>query len=96
LKDGDGLLLTTIKWASSKGIPFLSSGITPTIEVKRPELAEAVDIDSLTGNEEDGITGPSTDKKEVVPDATPNQTEDIQMKKAIELLQDKASIKQAA
>src|SRR6266480_4948249 len=45
LRDGDGLLLTTIKWASASGKPFLGedrnrSGVAPTVEVKRPETAE--------------------------------------------------------
>src|SRR6266704_6068356 len=40
LRDGDGLLLTTIKWASASGKPFLGedrqrSGITPSVEVKK-------------------------------------------------------------
>jgi carboxyl-terminal processing protease len=96
LRDGDGLLLTTVKWASSKGIPFLSTGITPSVEVKRPELAEPVDLDELTGNEEDGITGPSPEKREVAPEPAPRPAEDIQLKKALELLQDKAQTKQAA
>ena len=46
LRDGDGLLLTTIKWASGSGKPFLGedrthSGVMPSVEVKRPELADA-------------------------------------------------------
>src|SRR5438034_5061870 len=48
LRGGDGLLLTTVKWASANGKPFLGedrahSGVTPSVEVKRPELADAVD-----------------------------------------------------
>ncbi|HSU25958.1 MAG TPA: S41 family peptidase, partial [Pyrinomonadaceae bacterium] len=40
LKSGEGLLLTTAKWASSTGIPFLgedrtNTGVKPTVEVKR-------------------------------------------------------------
>src|SRR5213078_2066499 len=42
LRDGDGLLLTTIKWAAGSGKPFLGedrtrSGIAPSVEVKRAE-----------------------------------------------------------
>src|SRR5205085_2008712 len=38
LRDGDGLLLTTVKWASASGEPFLGedrarSGVSPTVEV---------------------------------------------------------------
>src|SRR5437667_2981451 len=58
LRDGDGLLLTTVKWASGTGKPFLGedrnhSGIAPTVEVKRPETAEATDVDDLAGGDED-------------------------------------------
>src|SRR5918992_307769 len=55
LRNGDGLLLTTVKWASSKGKAFLGAGVQPTVEVKRPDLAEAVDPDELTGNDDDPI-----------------------------------------
>src|SRR5437588_1419588 len=56
LRDGDGLLLTTVKWASGSGKPFLGedrthSGISPTVEVKRPETTEVADVDNLTGGE---------------------------------------------
>ncbi|HYP54152.1 MAG TPA: S41 family peptidase, partial [Pyrinomonadaceae bacterium] len=53
LRNGDGLLLTTVKWASSTGKAFLGTGITPSVEVKRPELAEAIDPEELTGNDDD-------------------------------------------
>lgn len=87
LRDGDGLLLTTVKWASGNGKPFLGedrahSGVAPTVEVKRPEAPENLDVDDL----------PSTD--EAKPSASPEpiqkpEPEDLQLKKAIELLRDK-------
>lgn len=99
LRDGDGLLLTTIKWASASGNPFLGedrahSGITPSVEVKRPELAEAIDPEDLTGNDDDAInkTNQQADKREITPGpVTPKPAaEDLQLKKALELLRDKA------
>src|SRR3954470_6017332 len=56
LRDGDGLLLTTVKWASGSGKPFLGedrnrSGVAPTVEVKKPENLEASDVEDLTGND---------------------------------------------
>jgi carboxyl-terminal processing protease len=93
LRNGDGLLLTTVKWASSTGKAFLGAGIAPSVEVKRPELAEAVDPDDLTGNDDDAIAQPNTsnDKREVAPEAASpkQQPEDTQLKKALELLRDK-------
>ena len=87
LRDGDGLLLTTVKWASANGKPFLGedrahSGVAPTVEVKRPEAPDNLDVDDL----------PSTEEPK--PNASPEpmqkpEPEDLQLKKAIELLRDK-------
>jgi len=93
LRGGDGLLLTTVKWASISGKPFLGAGVTPSVEVKRPELAEAIDPDDLTGNDDDPIARPNTsnDRREVAPEAASpkGQIEDTQLKKALELLREK-------
>jgi carboxyl-terminal processing protease len=93
LRGGDGFLLTTIKWASSAGKPFLGAGVSPTVEVKAPELAEAVDPEDLTGNDDDSIAQPNApaDRREVSPEATSpkQQPEDVQLKKALELLREK-------
>src|SRR5882762_4387614 len=93
LRDGDGLLLTTVKWASGTGKPFLGedrnhSGISPTVEVKRPETAEVTDVDDLaTGNEDKpNQVKPNAPSEPVVPKTQPD---DIQLKKAIEILRDK-------
>jgi carboxyl-terminal processing protease len=102
LRDGDGLLLTTVKWASAKGKPFLgadraSSGVVPSVEVKRPELADAIDPDDLTGNDDDQIAKPNQnqngDKRELAPDANSpkQQPEDVQFKKALEVLREKSN-----
>ncbi len=87
LRDGDGLLLTTVKWASASGKPFLGedrahSGVAPTVEVKRPEAPDNLDVDDLSSSEEPK------------PNASPEpmqkpEPEDLQLKKAIELLRDK-------
>jgi len=97
LRGGDGLLLTTIKWASGNGKAFLGedrakSGVSPSVEVKRPELAEAVDPDDLTGNDDDAVTKPDqpAEKREAAPQpgVTRSPVEDVQMKKALELLRE--------
>jgi carboxyl-terminal processing protease len=99
LRDGDGLLLTTVKWASASGKPFLGedrarSGVSPTVEVKKPEVLEAIDPEDLTGNDDDQVAKPNppNDKREVAPDATSpkQQPEDTQMKKALDLLREKS------
>jgi carboxyl-terminal processing protease len=98
LRGGDGLLLTTVKWASSNGKTFLGedrahSGVTPNVEVKGQEVAETVDPDELTGNDDDAITKPEqgNEKRDVAPaPANKPAAEDLQLKKALELLKDKA------
>ena len=93
LRGGDGLLLTTSKWASPNGNPFLAdervkSGVTPSIEVKRPETPEPLEVEELVEQKEQ-------EDKEPQPQATPEPKaepqkqpakEDIQLKKALELM----------
>jgi carboxyl-terminal processing protease len=92
LRAGDGLLLTTLKWASSTGKTFLGEGVKPTVEVKAPELAEAIDPEDLTGNDDDPIAQPNApaDRRDVAPEAASpkQQPEDVQLKKALELLRE--------
>jgi len=99
LRNGDGLLLTTVKWASSAGKSFIGAGVSPTVEVKRPELAAAIDPEDLTGNDDDAIAQPAQpgDRREVTPEATSpkQQPEDTQLKKALELLNKPAQQKAA-
>src|SRR5437763_5606994 len=93
LRDGDGLLLTTVKWTSATGKPFLGedrnhSGISPTVEVKRLDTVEATDVDDLAGGDEDkpNQAKPNPPSEPIV---TKPQPDDIQLKKAIEILRDK-------
>lgn len=95
LRGGDGLLLTTVKWASATGKPFLGedrarSGVSPSVEVKRPEVADAIDPEDLSGNEDDPVNKPPQpgEKQETVPEPPKAPVEDVQMKKALELLRE--------
>jgi carboxyl-terminal processing protease len=98
LRDGDGLLLTTIKWASASGKPFLGedrnrSGIAPSVEVKRLEGPDlALDVED-SGNDEEGKPNQTPVKPDVAPKPQP---EDTQLKKALELLRDKPAAAQRA
>lgn len=96
LRGGDGLLLTVSKWASPAGVPFLaddrnSMGIKPTVEVKRPDTPEPLAVEELIEQQDE-------DQPNAQPSPTPvvkqepvkPVTEDLQLKKAVELLQDKA------
>lgn len=100
LQGGDGFLLTTKKWASSKGVPFLgedrsSSGVKPTIEVKRPETPEPIEVEELVeGQDENELEEiPDTDPKPKT--AQPKNQEDLQLKKALEVLNGKTKTKTA-
>ena len=105
LRGGDGLLLTTVKWASGNGKTFLGedrahSGVAPSVEVKSQEVSENVDPDDLTGNDDDSVAKPESDadKREPAPQtpAAKPDLEDLQMKKALELLRDKPATQRAA
>jgi carboxyl-terminal processing protease len=94
LRGGDGLLLTTVKWASGSGKPFLGedrthSGIAPSVEVKRPENQD-VDVEDLAGNDDETKPNQNQAKPGTTEPVTPKpQPEDLQLKKAIEILRDK-------
>ena len=101
LRGGDGLLLTTAKWASGSGKPFLSderasSGVKPSVEVKRPETPEPLEVEDLVDQQEKENQQPNPQAtplpKVEKPKASP---EDLQMKKALELLRDKAQVMKA-
>jgi carboxyl-terminal processing protease len=97
LRDGDGLLLTTVKWASASGKPFLGedrnrSGVAPSVEVKRPEGPSA-DVEDLPNDEEGKPNQTPVKPADVTPKPQP---EDTQLKKALELLRDKPAAAQRA
>lgn len=102
LRSGDGLLLTTAKWASGSGVTFLgeertNTGIKPTVEVKRPDTPEVAEVEELIDQQEEDNEQPAPNGTPV-PAATPEKSkpaEDVQLKKAIELLSDKAAAKAA-
>ncbi len=94
LKGGDGLLLTVTKWASPDGKTFLAderadSGIKPTVEVKRPETPEPLEVEDLVDQQEDNNQQPGATPSPTPKPEQPKTLEDVQMKKALELMQDK-------
>lgn len=91
LKSGDGLLLTVAKWASASGSPFLAddrtkSGVMPSVEVKRPETPEPIEVETLVEQQEEEALEPNAEPTpEEKPEARP-APEDLQLKKALEIL----------
>ncbi|MCU0238718.1 MAG: S41 family peptidase, partial [Pyrinomonadaceae bacterium] len=91
LRGGDGLLLTTSKWASANGKAFLgedrqNTGIKPTIEVKPPDEPEPIDPEELSEQSDEPSATPSP-----TPKVEPKKVEDVQLKKALEVLADKVA-----
>src|ERR1044072_1019741 len=72
LRGGDGLLLTTVKWASANGKTFLGEDRTGN------------DTDNINNKPEQG-----NEKRDVAPTPAKPASEDLQLKKALELLKDK-------
>ena len=95
LTSGGGYLLTVAKWASPSATPFLgeerlSSGVKPSIEVKRPDTPEPLDIESLSDQQNGTTPQPTATPSPTPKPVVPKSVEDIQLKKALEVLQDKA------
>lgn len=94
LKGGDGLLLTIAKWASASGKTFLgddrqSSGVKPSVEVKKPDAPEPIEVEDLVDQNDEQQQNPQASPTPKVEQPKPVVQEDVQMKKALELLQDK-------
>ena len=96
LRGGDGLLLTTAKWASASGSPFLgddraSMGVKPSVEVKRPDTPEPLEVEELIDQQDEQNQNPQP-AASPTPGKEPAKpvVEDLQLKKALELLQDKS------
>lgn len=87
MKSGEGVLLTVAKWASPSGKPFLgeeraSTGVMPTVEVKRSDSLEPLEVEALLDQPEDAAPTPTP-----TPEVKQSQpTEDLQLKKALEIL----------
>jgi carboxyl-terminal processing protease len=98
LRGGDGLLLTVAKWASANGKTFLdderaNSGVKPSVEVKRPETPEPLDVAELVDQQEQQNQEPqpqatpgTAPQTKPTPAAPKPAAEDLQLKKALEIL----------
>jgi carboxyl-terminal processing protease len=82
LADGGALLITTAKYAPGTGKPFMEEPINPTVKVDRPAEAETV----LPDNDDDEDAEPAEPQAPVTPPKPTPPAEDIQLKKAIEVV----------
>jgi len=99
LSTGGGYLLTVAKWAGPNGTPFLgedrtNTGIKPSVEVKRPDTPEPLEVDNLI-DQQDKDNGQPSPSPTPAAKPQPKTVEDIQLKKALELLQDKSAAMRA-
>lgn len=82
MDDGSALLLTVSRYASPSGKIFIIDGVTPNIEVKRPDLAEVNDGETPAESPVPGAPAPPV----VV---APKPADDVMLKKAIETMRTK-------
>jgi carboxyl-terminal processing protease len=89
LDDGSALLLTTARYASPSGKVFMADGVSPTIEVKRIDVADLANAD----DDDNQPAQPRPQTNEPPPQTTPppvvvapKPADDQMLKKAIEVL----------
>ena len=82
LDDGSAFLLTVARYASPSGRIFISDGVTPNIEVRRPDLADVTDDEKAPSTPESGAVTPPV----VV---APKAADDVMLKKAVETVRTK-------
>lgn len=83
LDDGSALLLTTSRYAAPSGKIFVTDGVMPSVEVKRTDLAEVGAPDDEQENAGEQAPGQPGAPPNLV---APKPSDDIMLKKAIEVL----------
>jgi len=83
LSDGGALLITVAKYAPASGKPFMDQPVDPTVKVDRPVETQAVVPDSDDDDDDREPSQATQPKPEPTPAAP---VEDVQLKKALELL----------
>ncbi len=101
LDDGSALLLTTSRYASPSGKIFMTDGVTPSVEIKRADLAEITapddNEDNRQQNQQRTPAVPQTQGGNAPPVLVgPKPSEDLMLKKAIEVLSSGAKAKRRA
>jgi carboxyl-terminal processing protease len=92
LRDGGAMLITVAKFAPPTGKPFLEEGVTPTVEVKQKQAEVVVPEDDAEEAPAEEPTTPEGEAKstlKAVPRPAP--ADDLQLKKAVELVKANAA-----
>ena len=96
LSDGGALLLTTAKYAPATGKAFMEEPITPTVKVDRPVEAEVI----LPDGEDDEDAAEDKPEQQQPPQVAPPKpaqpVEDVQLKKAFEVVKQATAKGQSA
>jgi carboxyl-terminal processing protease len=92
LSDGGALLITTAKYAPGSGKPFMEEPINPTVKVERPAEAEVI----LPDGDEDDDVEDRADQPQAAPPKPEPPVEDVQLKKAIEIVKQSTARSQGA
>ena len=93
LRDGGAMLITTAKYAPPSGKPFVEEGVTPSVEVKQ---ATAEVVVPEVEDEEEPADPTAAEPKPARPLPKPQPTEDLQLKRAVELLRGNTAAARAA
>jgi carboxyl-terminal processing protease len=93
LSDEGALLITTAKYAPATGKAFMEEPVTPTVKVDRPVEAEVILPD---GDDDDDSEDKPEAQLQVTPAKPPQPVEDVQLKKAFELIKQTPVKAQAA
>jgi len=104
LDDGSALLLTTSRYAAPSGKIFMTDGVTPSVEVKRTDVAEVAPNDDdeapAPPNQPQQPRNPTAAPTPATPPpaivAPPKAADDVMLKKAIEVLTSGAKVKRKA
>jgi carboxyl-terminal processing protease len=92
LADEGALLITTAKYAPAAGKAFMEEPINPTVKVDRPVETEVI----LPEGDEEEDAEDKPDQQQATPPKPPAPVEDVQLKKAFELIKQTPAKAQAA
>ena len=93
LSDEGALLITTAKYAPATGKAFMEEPVTPTVKVDRPVEAEVILPD---GDDDDDTEDKPEQQPQVTPPKPAPPVEDVQLKKALEIIKQTPVKAQAA
>lgn len=94
LSDEGALLITTAKYAPATGKAFMEEPINPTVKVDRPVEAEVILPDG--DDDDDSEDKPEQQQPQVTPPKPAPPVEDVQLKKAFEIVKQTPVKAQAA